>query len=60
MSHIFARCASQKSYCQCRSFFDSQPGNSGFFHDLIFEEVSELDGTVWFIIGSVCKQFDSS
>ena len=32
-------------------------GNSRFFHDLIFVEVWELDGIVWFIIGSVCRLF---
>ena len=34
-------------------------GNSGFFHDLIFVEVSDLDGIVWFIIGLVCELFRS-
>ena len=33
-------------------------GNSGFLYDLFFLEVSELNGIVWMIIGSVC-QFDS-
>ena len=31
--------------------------NSGLSHELIFAEVSELDGIVFFIIGSVCKRF---
>ena len=41
--------------------FHSCDGNSGFFHDLIFVAVLdlELDGIVWFIIGSVCKLFCS-
>ena len=34
-------------------------GNSGFFHDLFFVEVSERDNIVWFIIFSVCKRFGS-
>ena len=42
----------QKKICLCH-------WNSGFFHDLIFVEVSELDGVVWFMSGSVCKLFCS-
>ncbi len=37
--------------------FGSCDRNVDFFRDLILMEVSELNGIVWFIIGSVCKQF---
>ena len=30
---------------------------SGFFRDLMLLEVSEANGIVWFIVGSVCEQF---
>ena len=33
-------------------------GNSGFFRDLIFMEVSEWNFNVQFIVRSVCRQFD--
>ena len=45
-----------KHHDSCQLLCD---GNSGFFYDLVFVEVSEYDGTVCFIIGSVCKLFRS-
>ena len=40
-----------------KSVFRLCDRNSGFSHDLIFIEVSEVDDIVWFIIFSVCKLF---
>ena len=49
------------TYIWSKNVFHSCDGNSqaGFFHDLIFEEVLELDGIVWFMIGTVCKRYHS-
>ena len=37
--------------------FRSYDGNSVFSLDLILNEVSELNGIVWIIVRSLCKQF---
>ena len=62
--HTLAKADTSAGAGDCSMYFEngqinvlcSCDRNSGFFHDLIFVAVSELDAIVWFNIGSVCKR----